>query len=88
MFQVRIEPAGRDFAAAADQTLLAAAAAVGLELPSSCRNGTCRACISRLRSGRVGYRIAWPGLLPEEKTEGWILPCVAYAQSDLVVEGA
>lgn len=87
IFQARIEPPGQDFAAAADQTLLAAAAAAGIELPSSCRNGTCRACISRLREGSVAYRIAWPGLLPEEKAEGWILPCVAYPLSSLVIEG-
>jgi ferredoxin len=86
IFQAWVEPPGQGFAAAADQTLLAAAAAAGLELPSSCRNGTCRACISRLREGRVAYRIAWPGLLPEEKAEGWILPCVAYPLSDLVIE--
>jgi ferredoxin len=86
IFQASVEPSGQGFAVAADQTLLAAAAAAGLELPSSCRNGTCRACISRLREGRVAYRIAWPGLLPEEKAEGWILPCVAYPLSDLVIE--
>lgn len=87
IFEARIEPQGQGFAAAADQTLLAAAAAAGIALPSSCRNGTCRACIRRLREGRVTYRIAWPGLLPEEKAEGWILPCVAYPLSDLVIEG-
>jgi hypothetical protein len=37
----------------------------------------------RVLRGQVRYRIQWPGLLPEEKAEGWILPCIAYAQSDL-----
>jgi hypothetical protein len=36
--------------------------------------------------GEVTYRIEWPGLLREEKQEGWILPCVAMAASDLVIE--
>jgi ferredoxin len=40
----------------------------------------------QVRSGEVAYRIQWPGLLPEEKEEGWILPCIAYARSDLVLE--
>jgi len=40
----------------------------------------------RLLSGTIAYRIEWPGLSAEEKAEGWILPCVAYAQSDLVLE--
>jgi ferredoxin len=66
--------------------LLAAARQAGFSLPSSCRNGTCRACICRLVSGRVRYSIDWPGLSIEEKREGWILPCVAHAESDLVLD--
>jgi len=69
-----------------DQPLMAGARAAGIELPSSCRNGTCRSCISRLVSGQVGYRIEWPGLSADEKREGWILPCVAYPLSDVVVD--
>jgi len=34
----------------------------------------------------VRYRIEWPGLSREEKAEGWILPCVAEAASDVVIE--
>ncbi len=84
--RVRVEPGGQAFTAAPDQPLLAAARGAGLRLPSSCRNGSCRACRCRLRSGRITYRIEWPGLLAEEKAEGWILPCVAYPASDLVIE--
>lgn len=83
---VRIEPAGWTFDAPHGMTLLDAAARAGLRLPSSCRNGTCRACMCRVASGRVSYRIEWPGLLPEEKAQGFILPCVALAESDLVIE--
>lgn len=85
-FRARIAPGGTGFAAPADQPLLAAAAQAGLELPSSCRNGTCRTCICRLLAGVVGYRIEWPGLLPEERALGFILPCVAFAESDLVLQ--
>lgn len=86
IFRVLLQPQGRSFAASAEEPLLASAAKAGIELASSCRNGTCRACISRLREGQVAYRIAWPGVLPEEKAQGWILPCVAYPRSDLVIE--
>jgi ferredoxin len=85
MFQARIEPDGPVFAAPAAQPLLLSAAAAGLELASSCRNGSCRSCICRLTQGSIAYRIAWPGLLPEEKLQGFILPCVAYPQSDVVL---
>jgi hypothetical protein len=33
----------------------------------------------------VTYRIEWPGLSAEEKVEGYILPCVAHAASDLTL---
>lgn len=82
---VRIEPAAITFEAASDQSLLLSAAAAGIDLPTSCRNGTCRTCMQRLLSGRVSYRIEWPGLLAEEKAEGWILPCVAHPETDLVI---
>ena len=85
VFTARFDPDGASFPAGSQQPLLQAAARAGIALRSSCRNGTCRACICRLLSGQVAYRIEWPGLLPEEKADGWILPCVAYAQSDLVL---
>jgi len=84
-FQVRFEDGSAAFAAGSDEALLHAAARAGLELPSSCRNGTCRTCMCQLVSGEVAYRIRWPGLLPEEKAAGWILPCIAHPQSDLVL---
>ena len=40
----------------------------------------------RLVSGTVSYIVEWPGLSREEKAEGLMLPCVAVAQSDLVIE--
>ena len=77
--------ASTSFEALADAPLLIAAEAAGLAWPSSCRNGTCRTCIRRVESGAVTYRIAWPGLSREEKQDGYMLPCVAYPQSDLVL---
>jgi hypothetical protein len=29
--------------------------------------------------------MAWPGLNPEEKSEGCVLPCVAYPVTDVVL---
>lgn len=86
VFNVRIEPAGFEFNAPVSGSLLKAALAAQLSLPSSCRNGTCRTCLCRLQSGVVSYQIEWPGLSREEKKDGYILPCVAVAQSDLVID--
>ena len=84
-FELRIEPMGWRVSVPADQPLMAGARAAGIELPSSCRNGTCRTCICMLVSGTVRYQIEWPGVSADEKREGWILPCVAHPMSDVVV---
>lgn len=84
-FSALIAPQGWTFDVPDSLSLLASAQLAGVRLPSSCRNGTCRTCICRLDSGRISYRIAWPGLSPEEKACGLILPCVAYPESDLVI---
>ncbi|MDR6856541.1 2Fe-2S iron-sulfur cluster-binding protein [Variovorax guangxiensis] len=79
----QIEPGGLRFETEAGRTLLESAESAGIELPSSCRNGTCRTCICRLLDGEVRFRIEWPGLSREEKAEGWILPCVAEPVGDV-----
>ena len=78
---------GKDwrFEAEAPATLLESAERAGIRLPSSCRNGTCRTCICMKTAGTVRYKIEWPGLSLDEKREGYILPCVAIAESDLVI---
>ncbi len=68
------------------RTLLQTLQAAGVPWPASCRNGTCRTCIGRLTEGQVRYGVDWPGLLPEEKTAGAVLPCVAYPLSDVRLE--
>jgi len=86
-FHVRLAASAEEFAAAADQTVLASAVAAGIAMPSSCRTGNCRTCMRQLAAGSVAYRIEWPGLSADEKAEGWFLPCVAYPQSDLEIVG-
>lgn len=88
MFTATVLPAGHTFAAPNNQTLLQSAELANtpdLKLDSSCRNGTCRTCICKLLEGEVIYRIEWPGLSLDEKREGFILPCVAYPVSDVVI---
>lgn len=86
VFTARIGEDGEAFEAGADSPLLLSAEFAGVAMDSSCRNGTCRTCIVRLARGQVGYRIDWPGLSADERAEGWILPCVAYPASDLVIQ--
>lgn len=81
-----LQPSGFACEAIEGTSILHAFEAAGIELPSSCRNGTCRTCICRVRSGEAAHLIEWPGLSFDEKREGYILPCVAVARSALVLE--
>ncbi|MGE8704317.1 MAG: 2Fe-2S iron-sulfur cluster-binding protein [Achromobacter sp.] len=83
---VLVQPSGLRFDAPAGTSVLLAAQAAGIKLPSSCRNGTCRACMCLMLEGSVVYGIEWPGLSRDEKEEGWILPCVAQATSALEIQ--
>jgi ferredoxin len=82
---VTVLPLGVTLPLAPGQSLLEAALAAGLVLRSACRNGTCRECIARVVQGTVHHRIPWPGLSADEKAEGWVLPCVAVADSDVTL---
>lgn len=83
LFTAYIEPSAQQCDAWTSDTLLDSMEMGGLTWPSSCRNGTCRTCLGVLTSGSVHYKIEWPGLTPEEKAEGCVLPCVAYPDSDV-----
>ncbi len=85
-FKATLQDQGWQFNAPSDLSLLEAALAAGIQLPSSCRNGSCRTCLCQLISGQVKYRIEWPGLSREEKADGCILPCVALPLTDVLIE--
>lgn len=85
-FTARVGIDGTQCDAWPDQPLLASLEQGGIDWPSSCRNGTCRTCICLLTQGQVRYEMDWPGLAPEEKAEGWVLPCVARPVSDVTLE--
>lgn len=84
-FIAKVEPDGTQCDAWPEQPLLLSMEQGGIDWPSSCRNGTCRTCLCRMISGQIRYGIDWPGVSREEKAEGYILPCVAHAESDVVL---
>lgn len=70
------------FPCRADQTVLAAAEAAGVPLPSSCCAGVCTTCAARLLAGSVHQPDAM-GVKAELQEQGYALLCVAYPRSDL-----
>jgi ferredoxin-NADP reductase len=75
---------GKSVAILAGQSLLEAAEAAGVEIPSLCRAGACGTCRTRLVKGQVEGDSS---VLDEEDREaGYILPCVVSAKGDCVLD--
>jgi 3-phenylpropionate/trans-cinnamate dioxygenase ferredoxin reductase subunit len=68
-----------------DQSVLSAARKAGVRLPSSCSNGLCGTCKSKLVSGSVDMKHNG-GIRQREVDAGFFLPCCSKPLSDLVVD--
>jgi ferredoxin len=68
-----------------DKQILRAAAAAGLDLPTSCNAGVCTTCAGKILEGQVEQGDGM-GVSPELQAQGYVLLCVAYPRSDLKIE--
>ncbi len=68
-----------------DQYLLDVAEDAGLRLPSGCRQGDCSACVAKLVKGQVNQS-EQKFLSSEEQEAGYIVTCVAYPETDCILE--
>jgi CDP-4-dehydro-6-deoxyglucose reductase len=85
--RVIVRPRDRLFDVDPGERVLAAALSQGLNLPHSCRGGSCGACRARLVAGRVRYPRGRPlGLTAADEAAGVVLLCQAEALSDLTLE--
>ena len=85
--KITLKPSGREFEVAEGESVLSAALRSGLNLPHSCRGGSCLSCRAQILEGRITYpRGRPPALTADEVEQGWALLCQARADSDLTLE--
>jgi len=68
-----------------NQTILAAAQAAGIDLPTSCGAGVCTTCAALITEGTVD-QAGGMGVSAELQTLGFALLCVAYPRSNIKLE--
>jgi CDP-4-dehydro-6-deoxyglucose reductase len=85
--KVRVQPSNREFEARSDEPVLTAALREHLNLPHSCKTGSCGLCRARVLRGRFEYREGRPiGIESADEAAGFALICRAHAIEDLVIE--
>ncbi|PBB30261.1 iron-sulfur cluster-binding domain-containing protein [Mesorhizobium sp. WSM3868] len=75
---------GKSFPANPGQSIVAAAAASGVRIPTGCGEGSCGTCRVRLISGHVDMRDQG-GISRGDRAAGYVLACCSYPLSDLEI---
>lgn len=81
-YKVTLVPNGTEFDVATGQTILEAALNNNIRFPHRCQVGACAMCMCRKLEGNISYHLE-PMLTEEEKQQGWMFPCQAFAESNL-----
>ena len=69
---------------AAEETLLQAALAAGIDAPHNCTKGRCGSCMSKLRNGQISMA-STQALSPRNKERGYVLACQSRPSSSVPI---
>ncbi|MCX4176976.1 MULTISPECIES: PDR/VanB family oxidoreductase [Paraburkholderia] len=83
-FQVRIASSGATVEVAADCTVVQALAAHGIEVLTSCEQGVCGTCLTRVIDGEPDHRDSYL-TSDEQAANDQFLPCCSRSKSELLV---
>jgi ferredoxin-NADP reductase len=83
-FTLTIGSSGARIAVAADQTMLEALEAAGIDAGSLCRGGACGVCAVPVRAGELEHRDHYLSA-QERQSGGLVMPCVSRARGDSLV---
>ena len=76
--------AEQEFEAPEDTYILEAAENTGVELPFSCRAGSCSTCAGKMSSGEVDQSEG-SSLDEGQMAQGYLLTCISYPKADCVI---
>ncbi|MFM0245579.1 PDR/VanB family oxidoreductase [Paraburkholderia sediminicola] len=83
-FEVKLASTGTIYAVPADKTVVEVLAAYGISIPTSCEQGVCGTCLTRVLEGEPAHRDFYLSAEEQAKNDRF-LPCCSRAKSPLLV---
>jgi vanillate monooxygenase ferredoxin subunit len=83
VFDVRIASTGATYKIPGDKTVTAFLEESGVKIPTSCEQGLCGTCKTKVLDGEIDHRDK--RLSAEQRAQGYFLPCVSRGKGDTLV---
>ncbi|MBP6108232.1 MAG: 2Fe-2S iron-sulfur cluster binding domain-containing protein, partial [Steroidobacteraceae bacterium] len=83
-FRVKLASSGRIILVPQEKTVVQALAAAGVEVPTSCEQGVCGTCLTRVLEGEPDHKDFY--LMPaEQAANDQFMPCCSRSKSPMLV---